>query len=593
MTTIMASLVDAAVLLAIGLIAVALARKRSAAVRHAILAATVGGAMLMPAWELLLPAVPVIRYASGSQVLSSEAVWTSAPMAATFTQGGAPAVAAVPLWTIAGWFWAVGALVICAGLITGLLRLSRVITRCTPAPDNWRTLADELAGECGIRRQVALLQSDDPSVLVAFGIFKPRIILPAGAALWDDERRRIVLRHELAHIRRHDAALQLVAETLRAAQWINPLAWLACRRLRQESEYACDDAVLRGGVRATDYAAHLLDIARHVSASGTAPASAPAIAHPSTLERRIVAMLHRQQNRVPLTHRGWAAAATIALGISIPLAAASVAPADDTVVTAAPSPDVALAVPQPTQDPPPPPPPPPPPRPAVRNAVAQGEGVIAGRVVDPSGAVLPGVHMTLTEAGSSAASSATTNAMGRFEFKNVRPGQYDLVAQLVGFSTVTNRVKLAASQTIDGKLTLPLGTLQETITVACAGSALGSFMERLMPTLHAQDQPPPPPPPPPVRVGGNIKAPTKVKDVRPSCPTTPAVDTLVRLTARIGPDGVPFEVMAEPASGNTAPPQAFVDAAIAAVNQWAFTPTLLNGRPTEVVMKVKVTFKRQ
>jgi carboxypeptidase family protein/TonB-like protein len=314
---------------------------------------------------------------------------------------------------------------------------------------------------------------------------------------------------------------------------------------------------------------------------------------------------------VPLTRRGWIVAAAVALGISIPLAAASVAPADDTVITVTPSPDVPLAVQQPTQDVPPPPPPPPPrsavrqptkdippppppsPGSSMRNTVTQGTGVIAGRVVDPSGAALPGVQLTLTEAGSSAAFSTTTNAVGRFEFKDMRPGQYDLVARLAGFSTVSNRVRLAAAQNIDGNLTLPLGTLQETITVACGTSVLESFLETLMPTLHAQDMPPPPPPAPPVRVGGNIKAPTKVKDVRPSCPVAPAVDTLVRLTARIGADGVPFDVMAEPASANTAPPREFVDAAIAAVNQWAFTPTLLNGRPTEVAMKVNVTFKRQ
>ena len=229
----------------------------------------------------------------------------------------------------------------------------------------------------------------------------------------------------------------------------------------------------------------------------------------------------------------------------------------------------------------------------MRNTVTQGTGVIAGRVVDPSGAALPGVQLTLAEPGSSAPLSATTNAVGRFEFKDVRPGAYDLVARLPGFATVSNRVRLAAAQNIDGNLTMPLGTLQETITVACATSALGSLLDGLMPTLHAQEMPPPPPPAPPVRVGGNIKAPTKVKDVRPTCPSAPAVDTLVRLTARIGTDGVPVDVMAEPASGNTAPPQMFVDAAVAAVNQWAFTPTLLNGRPTEVVMKVNVTFKRQ
>ena len=48
---------------------------------------------------------------------------------------------------------------------------------------------------------------------------------------WSDERARVVLSHELAHIRRGDWIVQLSAELLRAIYWFNPLLWVACRRL--------------------------------------------------------------------------------------------------------------------------------------------------------------------------------------------------------------------------------------------------------------------------------------------------------------------------------------------------------------------------
>src|SRR5206468_3458320 len=87
---------------------------------------------------------------------------------------------------------------------------------------------------------------------------------------WTDERARIVLSHEIAHIRRGDWLAQMLGEVLRAIHWFNPLVWIVCRRLRQESEHACDDAVLGSGVAAADYASHLLDLARTVNAASQA-----------------------------------------------------------------------------------------------------------------------------------------------------------------------------------------------------------------------------------------------------------------------------------------------------------------------------------
>ena len=97
-----------------------------------------------------------------------------------------------------------------------------------------------------------LLQSDHPTLLVTWGVWQPKVILPAEARGWPEDRIRIVLAHELAHVRRGDWLVQLAAELLRAIYWFNPLLWIACRQLRRESEHACDDAVLALGVEGAD-----------------------------------------------------------------------------------------------------------------------------------------------------------------------------------------------------------------------------------------------------------------------------------------------------------------------------------------------------
>jgi protein TonB len=99
--------------------------------------------------------------------------------------------------------------------------------------------------------------------------------------------------------------------------------------------------------------------------------------------------------------------------------------------------------------------------------------------------------------------------------------------------------------------------------------------------------PPPPPPPAPVRVGGNIQAPKKVKDQNPVYPPiaqSARVQGVVILEATIGPNGSVQDVRVL----RSIP---LLDAAaIEAVRQWQYTPTLLNGVPVPVIMTVTVNF---
>jgi periplasmic protein TonB len=104
----------------------------------------------------------------------------------------------------------------------------------------------------------------------------------------------------------------------------------------------------------------------------------------------------------------------------------------------------------------------------------------------------------------------------------------------------------------------------------------------------AQTIPPPPPPIPVLRVGGDIRPPQKITDVAPIYPPiarTAHVEGVVILEAVIGEDGAVRDVRILRSI------QLLDDAATAAVRQWRFTPTLLDGEPVPVVMTITVAFK--
>ena len=95
---------------------------------------------------------------------------------------------------------------------------------------------------------------------------------------------------------------------------------------------------------------------------------------------------------------------------------------------------------------------------------AQSTGTIRGVTTDSSGAVLPGVIVTISGAGT-AERSSVTNGKGEFVFVGVAPGQYQVTAALDGFSTVSVVAGVAADRISTLSLTLHVGSLAETITV--------------------------------------------------------------------------------------------------------------------------------
>ncbi len=219
-------------------------------------------------------------------------------------------------------------------------------------------------------------------------------------------------------------------------------------------------------------------------------------------------------------------------------------------------------------------------------AASQAAGEPSGVLRDPSGRPLPNAtvrltavntrrHLTRRGAMRPAASSSP----------DVPDGDYLLSARLPGFSVVSGNASACRRRHEPLSMTLQVGTLQETITVTSGERQRRRCARR----VSARAASPRAPACGSTELGGNLKPPMKLRDVRPryrQALVDANVEGIVLLQARIGVDGKVQEVeVVSPVNAD------LEDEAIAAVSQWEFSPTYLNCEPIEVRMFVTVSFK--
>ncbi|MGO9199718.1 MAG: M56 family metallopeptidase [Limisphaerales bacterium] len=298
-------------------------RRGAASARHLLWLLAVAGLLclpglsgLMPAWQRPLWTVGMRADSVNELTLTIEFA-PAAAAKASIPQAPAPSpAAAAPLPPLAqgargqrlathlhaGWaasalaVWLSGTAIILLWVVAGSLQLG-ALRRAAHPPSNadWLPLLRLLCEELRLGRRVALLQSANGLMPVTWGCWRPVILLPAQADEWPIERRRAVLLHELAHVKRWDCLTQMMARVACAVYWFNPLVWVAARRMCVERERACDDVVLNGGCKASTYAAHLVEIAR--SFRRVPQAAAIAMARSSRLGGRIAAIVDASRAR--------------------------------------------------------------------------------------------------------------------------------------------------------------------------------------------------------------------------------------------------------------------------------------------------------
>jgi beta-lactamase regulating signal transducer with metallopeptidase domain len=177
------------------------------------------------------------------------------------------------------------------------------------APPEWISEARQAAARLGFTGTVDVREALAGSSPHVAGLFRSVVMMPTAAATWTTEERQAAFVHELTHIRRHDRRTQALAQLACAIYWFNPLVWHAAAGLARERERACDDQVLRLGVKPSAYAALLLDLARRPGR--WTPAIALNMARRSAIEGRLL-MILGEVVRAPRRSTRWLVSAAIA-----------------------------------------------------------------------------------------------------------------------------------------------------------------------------------------------------------------------------------------------------------------------------------------
>jgi beta-lactamase regulating signal transducer with metallopeptidase domain len=328
-------------------------QRASASTRHLLWTLGLAGTLLLPILGSGLPSWPILDLSRlapdqnsaegtiGSAALTPPALSTteeptlspsptptSPPMVEASRQttgatslAGLSGLLSLPAttWIFFGWqagiLLLVGTLLWAAARLRGLERNARAL-----CDDSWNDLLESLCGELEIARMPRLMQSHKGLTPMAWGARQATILLPADCGGWTGEKRRQVLLHELAHVKRRDCLTQIAAQMACLIYWFNPLVWMAARQMRIERERACDDQVLVAGAKASSYASNLLDIASSRASERRALAVSLGMARRSQISGRLMAVLDSRRRRLAPGRYVTVIAMTLTLAIVLPLA---------------------------------------------------------------------------------------------------------------------------------------------------------------------------------------------------------------------------------------------------------------------------------
>lgn len=521
-----------------------LPRKSDPFYRHRIMLAAFG---LLLIWPLFSAVIPEIRLP----------LWPHLPMQDTVTVQATvipwhnPPAPRVFNWPVL--IWMTGVLLALAPVLAGYFKVLRMARRAVPlADDRWNALLDDLCGQLYIQRNPELLMFPGPVMALTFGLRRPRILLPADCQQWTPSRRQSVLLHELAHVKRRDLATQLFAHAMTALWWFQPLCWISRASLRRESERACDAVVLASGMRPSDYAMELLEIAQDFSARQRWSPAAIMMARRGELEDRLNAILDPQPNR---RTRPLSIAAIVVLTLlAMTASAINLLPEPQNNSTGG-----SLM------------------KRTVLSGLLASAGLsaatIGGSLIDPSGAIVPNAKALLYNPDTAAKQETTTASDGKFSFDNLPAGQYILRIEKPGFAALFREFSVQPDSKVERGLTLKLGSIDEQVNIQAKGEPAASTQ-----SSGAK----------PIRIGGDVQEAnliTKVQPVYPASAKAAGIQGTVSLDMVVSKDGVPEDIKVI-----SSPSDDLTQSALEAVRQWRYRATHLNGMPVEVVTEVTVNY---
>ncbi len=332
--------IKAAIVCAVAMLATLSMRRASANARSmvwvftlVILLALPLGRVVSPVWNL--PVIPEVstwfgRGADGVALVlpGDKPIDAQDELALAAPGRTGSAAAAVDLadgwqaWAILAWL--AGAVLALCWLAVRTVLGRRIIRRCEAADEAWADLLAETAARLGLRRRVRLFESCEIGAAVTVGAINPAIVVPAGSAGWPAAKRRYILSHELAHIKRRDGLVEVLAIVVKSVYWFNPFVWLAVKAARIERERDCDDAVLAGGARPSDYALFLMDIAADLGTPRGPAWQLSTISQGSNLKERIMCILDPKIDRNRGRRRAGIVSCFVVAAIVLPLSISGV-----------------------------------------------------------------------------------------------------------------------------------------------------------------------------------------------------------------------------------------------------------------------------
>lgn len=265
---------------------VASCRRHAAATHHAIRAVAMLVILLIPVAAVVSTTGTPAGFAMRLDVATEQA-WRPLLLGSLDSKGASPdganpgSTSSAPspgIVETALALWMLGAIVVLARLARDLTHARRLVQRARPID----------AVRIGIS-PVRAAESDEIATPMTAGVFRPVILLPAGAVDQPSVDLAAALEHECAHAARYDTLFYVMGRVVVAWHWFNPLAWLTLARLRRDAERACDDRALGSGIAPVDYANALL--AATVAANRRGDRLPLGMAAVDDLEERLTAIL--------------------------------------------------------------------------------------------------------------------------------------------------------------------------------------------------------------------------------------------------------------------------------------------------------------
>ncbi len=318
-------LIKSTLALSFSLLISSLLRKKSASLRHFVLAVFLIGLLIVPVlspfhfgWEThLLPSDTWVigqewdaprfgalnswlpeNHASASAAAGSSTGTESEEsvvVGATARPPSAPSSALSSRTSLdisLAMIWALGLAVLVLRMGLGLTGASRMTREGEPVVDPvWRILMHRFLAAVGLKRSIRLKSHAKVIVPLTWGFIKPVILIPSGHESWSADQKSSALFHELSHIKRFDFLITLLVRLSLALFWFNPLCWLVYRRMKCEQEKACDELVLKAGIKPSTYAANLLLFRGSAGLRWASPAALLGMLGRSSFGERLAAIL--------------------------------------------------------------------------------------------------------------------------------------------------------------------------------------------------------------------------------------------------------------------------------------------------------------